>query len=326
MRVLVTGGAGYVGTMAAAYLLQQGFEVSVFDNCLFGAHHLIAFSDFPFRFIQGDIRDPHAVFAAMKGIDAVVHLAAVVGEAACLVDPTAARSINLEGAKITLAASQQCDVERFIFISTCSNYGISTPNTLTTEESPLNPLTDYAISKTLAEQAILASETSLITTILRFGTICGLSPKMRFDLLVNDLSRSAVLGVPIKIFAPQAWRPFLHIKDAARAITHCLRAPHEQLNRQVFNVITENYQKKDLADLAEKHFPKSYIDIIDKAADLRDYQVSDRRIRDQLGFTPSFTVEHAFLEVAQAIQQKVFLDPLWQGFSGVPEILRTAQT
>lgn len=319
MKVLVLGGAGYIGVMTTVHLLRQGFEVSVFDKCIFGASPLLAFSDPSFRFFHGDIRDADALFAAMKGVDAVVHLAAVVGDSACLVDPVAARSINLGGTELALSVAQKCDVERFIFISTCSNYGISTPNSLTTEESPLNPLAEYAISKVLAEQAVLANATPVTTTILRFGTICGLSPRMRFDLLVNDMARAAVLEMPIKVFAPDAWRPFLHIKDAARAITHCLNVPNENLHSKIYNVLSENYRKRDLIDLTQRYFPNAFIEVIDKPSDLRDYRVSCARIQEEINFMPNFSVEQAFLEVAQAIQQKFFLDPLWHGFSGVPE-------
>jgi nucleoside-diphosphate-sugar epimerase len=319
MKVLLLGGAGCIGVMATAHLLRQGFEVSVFDKCIFGASALLAFSEPSFRFIHGDIRDAEALFAAMKGMDAVVHLAALVGEPACLVDPATARSINLGGTELALSVAQKCDVERFIFVSTCSNYGISTPNTVVTEESPLNPIAEYAISKVLAEQAVLSTEAPFTTTILRFGTICGLSPRMRFDLLVNDMARAAVLDMPIKVFAPDAWRPFLHIKDAVRVIEHCLKTPGDNFKSKIYNVLSENYRKRDLVDLVQRYFPHAFIEVMDNSSDPRNYRVSCERIRKELDFSPNFSVEQAFLEAAQAIKQKFFLDPLWPGFSGVPE-------
>jgi nucleoside-diphosphate-sugar epimerase len=319
MKVLVLGGAGHIGAVVVAYLLRQGYDVSVFDKCIFGASSLLAFTDFSFRFIHGDIRDAEALFAAMKGMDAVVHLAAIVGESACLVDLEAARSINLGGTEVALTVAQNCDIERFIFVSTCSNYGISTPNTLTTEESPLNPIAEYAISKVMAEQAVLANAAPLTKTILRFGTICGLSPRMRFDLLVNEMARAAVFDMPIKVFSPDAWRPFLHIKDAARVIEHCLKTPHECFKSQIYNVLSENYRKRDLINLVQRFFPNAFVEINDKASDPRDYRVSCSRIQEEIGFTPDFSIEQAFQEVAQAIKQKFFLDPLWSGFSGMPE-------
>lgn len=319
MKVLVTGGAGYIGIMAVSHLLRQGYEVTVFDKCLFGAEPLLAFSDQKFRLIFGDVRDPEALRSAMSGVQAVVHLAAIVGEPACLVNPEAAQSINVAGAENALSVSKECGVERFVFISTCSNYGVSSPNTLAHEDSALNPLTDYAISKVLAEKAVLAGNSPMITTVLRFGTICGLSPRMRFDLLVNDLARAAAGERPIEVFAPKAWRPFLHVKDAARAIKSCLSSPKELVNDRTFNVISENCQKGDLVQLVRKHFPEAVVEIVDKSPDPRDYRVSAERIKEEMGFLPAYTIEHAFLEIAHAVKDGVFANPFWPGYSAIPE-------
>lgn len=320
MRVLVTGGAGYIGVMVASHLIQEGFEVTVFDKCLFGAAPLLAFFGNPkFRLVRGDIRSSSTLRSAMKGVDAVVHLASVVGEPACAVDPEASKDINFRGTEITLSLARECGVERFIFLSTCSNYGVSLSNTLTDEDSPLRPLSIYAESKVVSEQAVLANETSLAGIVLRFGTICGLSPRMRFDLLISDMARAAAFNKPIQVFAPNAWRPFLHVKDAARAIEQCLKAPISQVKNKVFNVVGENYQKAGLVELVRKHFSETKIEIVDKAPDIRDYRVSAERIKRELGFTPMHTIEEAFLETADAVKKGVFLDPFWSGYSAIPD-------
>jgi len=318
-KILLTGGAGYIGSIVASHLLKNGFEVTVFDKCLFGAQALLAFAPLPnFRLICGDVRDPAALQAAMPGHDAVVHLAAIVGEPACAVDPAGAKEINLAGTQAVVSVAQECGVDRFIFISTCSNYGVSAPNALTDEDSPLCPLSLYAESKVAAEQAVLAASEPLHATVLRFGTICGLSPRMRFDLLVSDMARAAARGCPIQIFAPGAWRPFLHVRDAARAIESCLSASLSQVKSKIFNAVGENYQKAGLVDLVLKHFPSSKVEVVDKSPDMRDYRVSAKRIEQELGFTPAYTVEQAFLETADAVKRGIFLDPFWAGYSAIP--------
>ncbi len=325
MKVLITGGAGYIGVMLTSHLLLQGFDVVVFDKCLFGSAPLLPFSNQKFRLIQGDIRDRSAFRSAMQGVHAVVHMAALVGEDACALDAEATRAINLKGTEIALSLSKECGVEKFVFISTCSTYGVSLPNALTDETSPLRPLTEYAVTKVSAEQLAFEQDSTLSPIVLRFGTICGLSPQMRFDLLINDLARAVALNLPIKIFAPNAWRPFLHIKDAARAIERCLTTPKEKVKSNVFNVVSENYQKGELAKLALRHFPESQVEVLEKSSDPRDYRVSAERIRDELGFIPAYTIEQAFLETTRAVKERVFLNPLWPGYSAVPRSVDSIQ-
>jgi len=319
MKVLVTGGAGYIGSMVTAHLLAGRHEVVVFDKLVYGGESLLSLQGHPsFQLVAGDVRNRKTVLEAVQGADAVVHLAAIVGEAACAIDESAAWSVNCEGAESVLAAARECGVPSFVFVSTCSNYGISDPGEIADESYPLRPISQYARAKVEAEQHVLAKSGSVCTVILRFGTICGLSPRMRFDLLVSELARSAVLGDPIHVFAPAAWRPFLHIRDAARAISECLAADSEVLRGKIFNVVGENCQKKHLADLVLKHYPEARISITDKQADLRDYRASGERIQRDLGFSTWFTVEDAFLETAAAVSAGVFRNPRWAGHSAVP--------
>lgn len=319
MRVLVTGGAGYVGSVVTAHLLASGWEVTVLDRLVYGGESLLGlFANPCFRQIAGDVRDPDTVRRALDGASAVVHLAAVVGEAACAVDPESAWSINFEGTRQTLAVVRESALERFVFVSTCSNYGISAPDLLADETFPLKPLSRYAESKVEAESLVLEGSDLTCGCVLRFATICGLSPRMRFDLLVSDMARASALGEPIRIFAPNAWRPFLHVRDAAGAIAHCLSVPCESLRGKVFNVVGENYQKRDLVELVKRHYPATPVEVAETAPDLRDYRVSGERIQRQLGFTARHTVEDAFLETAAAVATGVFRDPHWAGYSAVP--------
>jgi nucleoside-diphosphate-sugar epimerase len=319
VKVVVTGGAGYIGAVATGYLLANGMEVTVFDSLVYGGESLLGFFAHPhFRFLKGDVRQRESLVEAFAGADAVVHLAAVVGEAACAIDESAAWSVNYGGAESVLAAARECGVARFIFVSTCSNYGISDPGEIADESYPLRPISQYARAKVEAEQHVLAKSGIVCTIVLRFGTICGLSPRMRFDLLVSEMARSAVLGDPIHVFAPLAWRPFLHIRDAARSVLECLQAEDGLVRGKIFNVVGENCQKKHLADLVLKHYPGASIAITEKQADLRDYRANGERIRRDLGYATRLTVEDAFIETAAAVSAGVFRDPRWAGHSAVP--------
>jgi nucleoside-diphosphate-sugar epimerase len=326
MKVVVTGGAGHVGAVVCGHLLAAGMNVTVVDRLAYGGESLLGFWGFPaFRLIPGDVREPEILKDAMRGADAVVHLAAIVGEPTCAIDEDEAWSVNYGGTEATLAAARDCHIPRFIFISTCSNYGISDPGQIADENFPLQPLSQYARSKIEAERHVLDRAEDVCATVLRLGTMCGLSPRMRFDLLVSDLARAAVLGDPICVFSPEAWRPFLHVRDAARVIAHCLGHPEAQVHGKLFNVVGENYQKKALADLVLKHYPDTRIAVTDNRADPRDYRVSGEAIRRALQFVPEFTVEDAFLEVASAIAAGVFREPRWPGYSAIPLAASQAQ-
>jgi nucleoside-diphosphate-sugar epimerase len=326
MKVVVTGGAGHVGAIVSGRLLAAGMNVTVLDRLVYGGESLLGLWGFPeFRLVRGDVRQPDALRDAMRDADAVVHLAAIVGEPACAIDEAEAWSVNYGGTEAALAVARECNVQRFIFISTCSNYGISDPGLTADENSPLHPLSQYARSKVEAENHVLNHAGKVCALVLRLGTMCGLSPRMRFDLLISDMARAAVLGDPISVFSPEAWRPFLHIRDAGRAIAHCLAQPETQVRDKVFNVVGENYQKKGLADLVLKHYPDTRISITEKRTDPRDYRVSGEAIGRALQFVPESTVEDAFLEAASAIAAGVFREPRWPGYSAIPLAVSQAQ-
>jgi len=318
-NILVTGGAGYVGSRVTAHLVATGYAVTVFDKLVYGAEALLPFQACKrFKLLRGDVRDAAALAAALTGIDTIVHFAAVVGEQACATDSEESWSINVDGSKSVLAAAHTRKIARLIFVSTCSNYGVAAPGELATEDSPLRPLSDYARAKVECEKLLLAAAPPPDVTVLRFGTICGLSGRMRFDLLVSEMAKKCARGERIDIFSPNAWRPLLHVADAARAIEHILRTSPNQTARRVFNVVGENYQKRDLVELSRRHFPQVEIVVTDKNPDLRDYRVDGSRITRELGFAPLHTVEQAFCETAKAVSDGVFSDPDWPGHSAVP--------
>lgn len=321
MRILVTGGAGYVGSRVSGHLLEAGMEVIVFDRLIYGGEGLLPHLDHPrLRVVAKDIRDQDALRAAMDSVDWVIHMAALVGEPACRVDPESTREINLGGSQFVVDLADELAVKGLLFISTCSNYGVADPNALADEDSPLRPLSLYAETKVLAEQLVLqATKRGLATCVLRLGTICGVSPRMRFNLLVNEMARSAVLGETISIYSPEAWRPFLHIRDAAEVIRYCLMSPVSSLSGQIFNVVGENYQKRQLAALVLKHFSEATVKTSNGQPDPRDYRVAAERIFQRLGFRPGHTVEQAFLEVARAVRERLFQEPHRPIYEALPD-------
>ncbi len=319
MKIFITGGAGYVGSRLAAHLLGSGHDVTVFDALVYGGTALLPFVGDPaFRFVKGDVRDGSALGHAMRGHDAVVHLAAIVGEAACSLDKHLTVAVNRDAAIGALDLAEQLEIKRFVFFSTCSNYGVSDPLSLADEEAPLNPLSLYASTKVDVEREALSRHGACATTVLRLGTICGLSARMRFDLLVSEMARSAALGLPIEVYKPEAWRPYLHIADAGRAVDCILRANSAAVATRVFNVVGDNYQKLGLVQLVQENFPKADVRVTDGQPDNRDYRVSAARIKRELEFEPRHTVKEAFLETASAVRDGLFVDPMWEGHSAIP--------
>ena len=259
-----------MGSRVVAHLVAQGHKVRVLDRLFYGGEALMTLTALAAAELRvGDIRDRRALLNAMAGVDAVVHMAGIVGEAACNVAPAMSWSINHDSIDGVLDAVKEAGVGRLVFISTCSNYGVAEPNAAVDEDAPLNPLSDYARAKVDAERKVLAVDVpSNTVTVLRLGTICGLSARMRFDLLANELARDAILERPMEIYAPAAWRPFLHIDDAGPAIDRVLSASSSLIHRRVFNIVGENHQKYGLIEMARRLNPSVKMTIVDRKPDL----------------------------------------------------------
>ncbi|MDR1608004.1 MAG: NAD(P)-dependent oxidoreductase [Deltaproteobacteria bacterium] len=309
-RTLIAGGAGYLGQALAKVLVDSGREVTIFDNLVHGPQEGLA--ALKAKFIEGDIRDLSQVNRALKDQDEAILLAALVGEVACDSQPDAALEVNYLAALNFFLTAQERGVQRFIFASTDSCYG-DRPNEKLTELSTLAPLSWYATLKARAETAILAQKTPphFAATVLRMGTLYGLAPRPRFDLVINLLAREATLKGQVKIFSGQQWRPFVHVFDAARAYLLALNAPLELVAGQVFNVGSnaQNIQFKDLAAQLLTALPQTQIETIHKPPDLRDYWVSFNKIKTVLGFEPEFTPQDGFLEIQKAILTGAIQDP-----------------
>lgn len=314
MKVLVTGGAGYVGSTLVPMLLNRGHEVRVLDSLMHGGDTLLgSWANPGFEFINGDVRDAAAVREALAGVDAVVHLAAIVGDPACARSPDAARAINLDGSLGLMEAAKKAGVSRFVFASTCSNYGkMKDPNGYVDESSELSPVSLYAETKVAVERALLESGTDngFIGTPLRFATVFGVSPRMRFDLTVNEFTMEMITKGKLVVFGEQFWRPYVHVADAGRAIAAVLEAPAETVRGQVFNVgsTKQNYQKQQLVELIQPLAPEAKVEYVHKTEDPRDYRVSFKRINDQLGFETRRGVDDGIREVARLVRSGVIQD------------------
>ncbi|HEX5436196.1 MAG TPA: NAD(P)-dependent oxidoreductase [Gemmatimonadaceae bacterium] len=314
MQVLITGGAGYVGSTLVPLLLAAGYRVRVLDALLHGGQSLLGVWAHPgFEFMKGDVRDARTVRDALASVDAVVHLAAIVGDPACARNPVHARAVNLDASVALLTASREAGVARFVFASTCSNYGkMSDPTRYVDERSALAPVSLYAETKVAVEEALLASAGAggLCATPLRFATVFGVSPRMRFDLTVNEFTMEMLTKSHLVVFGEQFWRPYVHVADAARAIALVLEAPASAVNGRVFNVgsTTQNYQKQQLVELIQQHAPAAVVEYVHKHEDPRDYRVSFARITGDLGFEITRTVEEGIREVARLIADGVIQD------------------
>ena len=313
MKVLIIGGAGYVGAPLTFQMWRDGHEVTVLDLLLFGGESLLALNGQErYRFVAGDLRDEATLDNVMAGQDAVVLLGAIVGEPASNRDPETTYTTNQVGAEKVRDAAIRHGVERFVFLSTCSNYGISGGDGAVTETAPLMPISPYSETKVAAEKMLMASATETFhPTVLRLSTAFGMSPRMRFDLLVSDFTLAAVSDGKIVIYGEQFWRPFIHVNDIAKAIDLVLAADTALISGQVFNVgkNSNNTRKIDLGESVKAVLPETQLEFVERNEDPRSYQVDFTKIEETLGFEAEWSIEDGIRELAQALQDGVFANP-----------------
>lgn len=321
--VLVTGAAGYIGSVLTRQLLDHNLRVRGMDSLLFGGEALLGVYAHPrFEFVKGDIRDDATVARALDGVDAVVHLAAIVGDPACSKQPDLAKAINWTGTKELFdrcAATPR--MKRFVFASTCSNYGKMEGDGYVTETSPLRPVSLYAQLKVQFEQYLLGSElrADFVPTALRFATAYGLSPRVRFDLTVNEFVREVTLGRTLRIFGEQFWRPYCHVSDLACACRMALESEPGLVRQDVFGVgdTGENYQKRMLAEELLKVVPDAKIEYVPRQEDPRDYRVDFTKIRARLGCRITERVPDGMREIHKVLVDGMLLDPDSKAYQNV---------
>jgi len=320
MDILVTGGAGYIGSTLVPMLLADGHRVRVIDSLLHGGASLLGVWPHPqFEFMRGDIRDAETIRSAVSGMNAVVHLAAIVGDPACARQPALTQAVNLDASLALLEESKRANVSRFIFASTCSNYGkMSDATQYVDETSELQPVSLYAETKVAVERVVLdpIQTAGICATSLRFATIFGVSPRMRFDLTVNEFTLEMVTQKHLVVFGEQFWRPYVHVQDVARALKLVLASPVEKVQRQVFNVgsTEQNYRKKELVALIHSAVPDAVVEYVHRAEDPRDYRVSFAKIKETLNFCITRSVPDGIREVTQLVKAGVIQDFSHPGF------------
>jgi nucleoside-diphosphate-sugar epimerase len=298
-KVLVIGGAGYIGSALVEKLLKLGLKVSVLDAMHFGEEPLSHVAGHPnLALIREDFRHIEALTRAMNGVGSVIHLGGLVGDPACAVDCDLTVDVNVTATKVIGEIAKARGVRRFIFASSCSVYGAS--DEIVNETSRFNPQSLYARSK-VASEAVLGTLNSrdFAVTCLRFATIYGISGRTRFDLVVNLLCAKAVRDRNITVYGADQWRPFVHVEDVARAITMTLLAPLHLVAGEAFNVGSEpqNYTLGELAQLIQKQVPDAEITSDDGFVDKRNYRVSFVKIQSRLGFVPDWTIERGIAQV-----------------------------
>jgi nucleoside-diphosphate-sugar epimerase len=313
-QVLVIGGAGYIGSVLVRKLLDRGYRVKVIDMLLYNNGSSIAdLAEHPdFTFIKGDFGDIGKLEGALRDATDVVLLAALVGDPICKKYPELARKTNLDHPKQLLERMNGRGIEKFIFTSTCSNYGLRNDDTPAEESSDLNPQSLYAETKVGFEQHILGSLATLdfCPTILRLSTAYGISRRMRFDLSISEFTRELALGRELLVYDENTWRPYCHISDISEAIISVLEARKREVYGQVFNVGSENgnFTKKMLVDLILKYIPHGVVNYKQGGFDPRNYRVSFEKIRSVLEFGPEFTAEDSVRGLIQAIRGNLFPD------------------
>ena len=325
--VLVTGGAGYVGSGFVRQLLSEGYKVVCVDKLMFGGESILGiWHDPDFVFYNCDINDPAAMDEVLgkHRYDAVVHLAAIVGDPACKRDPELATATNWTSAKYLVDRCIDLGIPRFAFASTCSNYGkMPEATSYLDEESALAPVSLYAELKVKLENYLLdeiPEQDSFCPVVLRFATVYGVSPRMRFDLTVNEFTKEVAQGKELVVYGRQFWRPYCHVKDFAAAFLAVLKAPVDRVAYSVFNVgdTRENYTKGMLVDEITKQVPEAQIQYVDQTEDPRDYRVNCDKIKRELGFEVTMTVPDGIAEVKRVIEEGVIGNPDDQRYYNIP--------
>lgn len=322
-RVLLIGGSGYVGGAVTRQLLAQGVQVRNLDCLVY--HHgsaSLGFLGHPrYEFHFGGMGNPDKLSTALEGVTDVVLLAGLVGDPITRAFPDQAQLINDEAVRTCIDRLNGHRLNKVIFVSTCSNYGMIADNEIATEESALKPLSLYAKSKVAAEQYLLslANKIDYAPTILRFATAFGLAPRMRFDLTVNEFTRELFLDSGLVVYDAATWRPYCHVRDFARLIGAVLEYPIDDVGFEVFNAGGDesNHTKQSIVELIRGRLPDRRVTYRDNSDDPRNYRVSFEKVRTRLHFVPRVSVAEGIDEIIWALSMHMFDDvPVRRNFYG----------
>lgn len=310
-KVLVTGGAGYVGSVLVPKLLAKGHQVKVIDLYIYGENVLDSVKDHPHLIqVKGDIRNRTLLEKELKGYDTVIHLACISNDPSYELDPQLGKSINYDAFLNLVDISKKTKIKNFIYASSSSVYGIKDEPEVT-EDLPLEPLTDYSKYKAECEKILLKEATDdFIVTIIRPATICGYSPRLRLDLTVNILTNHAVNKREITVFGGEQKRPNLSIADMTDLYVYLLDLPDEKIHKKIYNVGYENYGVKEIAEMVKNIINPDIPIKTTPTDDNRSYHVSSKKIKEELGFVPKHTIEEAILDLKKAFEEGKIPNPL----------------
>ena len=313
--MLVIGGAGYIGNVLVRKLLGAGLRVRVLDRLLYEhGSSLAGVAEHPrFSFLRGDLCDPAQLELALDEITDVVLLAALVGDPVSKRYPELTRAVNEEGAIGVFEALRGRGIDRFVFTSTCSNYGLRESEEPATEDSELSPLSLYAETKVAFERFVFdrASEADFCPTVLRVATAYGLSQRMRFDLTIAEFARTMAIGEELVVYDADTWRPYCHVEDISQAILTAMEAPADRVRGEVFNVghSDENYTKRMVVEAAHQQLEGAgRVSFEEGGVDPRNYRVSFEKARRELGFEPRFRVPASIAALVSAVRAGIFDD------------------
>jgi len=306
-KILVIGGAGYIGSILTRKLLEKGYKVVILDNFIYGEESLDNIkNNSNLTILKGDTRHIEDITKSIEQVDAVVHLAELVGDPACALNPSKTQEINYFATRTIASLCKHFQINRLVYISSCSVYGASMSEELLTEESGLNPVSLYAKMKICCERALLEmKDDNFLPTILRLGTVFGFSHRPRFDLVINLLTAKALKDKEITIFGGDQWRPHVHVGDVADTIITTLEAPIEISGGQIFNVGSEenNYTINQVGQMIKEAVPTAEVIIQDKDVDKRDYKVDFSKLKKVLNIHMKNDVKYGINEIKEAIIQ-----------------------
>ena len=311
-NILLIGGEGYIGNIVSQAFLLNGYHVISYDNLLYNNHFCVLNKTHfhNYRFVYGDMLDNETLKPVIENADFVILLAGLVGDPITKKYPKESALINGQGVKNVIDLCAKHNIKKFVFVSTCSNYGLIKNDELVDEEFELNPLSLYAKSKVKAEKYILSLEgkTKMHPTILRFATAFGLSPRMRFDLTVSEFTRELVLGKELLVYDAHTWRPYCHVQDFARLIQMVIEAPKDKVSFEVFNAggYVNNATKQMIVDLILERLPGKKVKYQKHGSDPRNYRVSFEKVKSILSFKPKYNIEDGIVELLDAINNHIF--------------------